>query len=130
MRFYKIILGLCLITSLFVNPSKVIAEPIEIKTEINIKTYAFDIILNRWESKQWDYFDKLVEKESGWKENAQNPKSTAFGIGQFLNSTWKSVGCEKTNDKYEQVSCMIDYIELRYETPQKALSFHKSNNWY
>jgi len=120
-----------LIVSLLVLPTKAIAEPPEIvPTSINIKTYAFDVIFDIWGSSQWDSFDKLIERESHWKSEAQNPKSTAYGIGQFLNSTWKDVGCVKTSDKYKQIDCTIKYIQDRYGTPHKALSFHYKNNYY
>lgn len=72
----------------------------------------------------------LVNKESGFNNLAQNPNSTAFGIGQFLNSTWKNVGCVKTTDPSIQTDCMIKYIKSRYGTPSKALSFHRANNYY
>lgn len=122
------IVGLVLIASLLGYPSKAIAEPLEIKEDI--KVYAFRLVNEKWGSKSWDSFDRLVMKESKWDNTAQNPKSTAYGIGQFLNSTWETVGCEKTSDEYKQVSCMIDYIEVRYKTPQKALEFHLKNNHY
>lgn len=128
MFIYKIMLGFALIVSLLGFPAQAIAEPTEIKEDI--KVYAFKIILETWGSGQWDSFDKLVNRESKWDNNAQNPTSTAFGIGQFLNSTWATVGCEKTNDEYRQVECMVKYIESRYDTPTKALQFHYRNNYY
>jgi hypothetical protein len=72
----------------------------------------------------------LGMKESGWRNNAQNPNSTAFGIGQFLNSTWAGVGIPKTSDPYMQVMAMARYIKNRYGSPSNALRFHLSHNWY
>jgi hypothetical protein len=72
----------------------------------------------------------LGMKESGWRNTAQNPTSTAYGIGQFLNSTWKGVGMTKTSDPAQQVEAMARYIRNRYGTPSKALAFHRANNWY
>lgn len=72
----------------------------------------------------------LGMKESGWNNNAQNPTSTAYGIGQFLNSTWAGVGIGKTSDPYTQVLAMAKYIKNRYGSPSAALSFHLSHNWY
>lgn len=34
---------------------------------------------------------RLINYESGWNPNAQNPNSSASGLGQFLDSTWESV---------------------------------------
>jgi hypothetical protein len=76
------------------------------------------------------YFDLIVKKESNWRNTVKNPNSSAYGIGQFLDSTWKSVGCEKTDDPYVQIDCMMDYINIRYGSPQKAYQFHLINNWY
>jgi hypothetical protein len=128
MRYIKIIFFS------FLLPLVAFAKPIkteELNIQLpNIKVYAFEKVLDRWGSEQWDFLDKLVNKESRWNHKAQNPKSSAFGIGQFINSTWGTVNCEKTSDPYIQVSCMLDYIELRYKTPQKALEFHLKKNWY
>lgn len=72
----------------------------------------------------------LWNKESGWNPNADNPSSTAFGIAQFLNGTWKSTGVQKTNDPYKQIDAGLTYIQQRYGSPSKALKFHLANNWY
>jgi hypothetical protein len=72
----------------------------------------------------------LGMKESGWRNTAQNPTSTAYGIGQFLNSTWKGVGMAKTSDPALQVEAMARYIKNRYGSPSRALAFHISHNWY
>lgn len=72
----------------------------------------------------------LGMKESGWRSNAQNPTSTAYGIGQFLDSTWKGYGIPKTSDPALQVEAMARYIRARYGSPSKALAFHRSHNWY
>ena len=37
---------------------------------------------------QFSCLENLWGKESGWNPNAQNPSSTAYGIPQFLDSTW------------------------------------------
>jgi hypothetical protein len=73
---------------------------------------------------------QLGMKESGWNNNAQNPTSTAYGIGQFLNSTWGGYGIPKTSDPSQQVEAMARYIKARYGSPSRALSFHLSHNWY
>lgn len=72
----------------------------------------------------------LGMKESGWNNNAQNPTSTAYGIGQFLDSTWKGAGGSKTSDPRLQVQYMAQYIKNRYGSPSRALAFHLSHNWY
>lgn len=95
-----------------------------------IKIYAKSLVISEWGISEWESFDTLIHKESSWNHKAQNPTSTAFGLGQFLNSTWSTVGCVKTEDAYIQIQCTIKYINQRYDTPTKALDFHKLNNWY
>lgn len=72
----------------------------------------------------------VIEKESGWDNVAQNPSSTAFGIAQFLDSTWELVGHEKTTDPKKQILAMIDYVDIVYETPSNAKQKHLKANWY
>lgn len=71
----------------------------------------------------------LVEKESHFKHTAQNPHSTAYGMFQFLNGTWKNYG-QKTSDPEKQIEYGLKYIKDRYQSPSQALSFHLRNNFY
>lgn len=76
---------------------------------------------------------ELIARESTWNPNAKNPKSTAHGYGQFLNSTRrdyeKRYGISYTNP-VNQLVLTLYYIRDRYGNPQKALAFHNKNNWY
>lgn len=83
-----------------------------------------------WSGNDLNAWYTLGMKESGWRNTAQNPTSTAFGIGQFLNSTWAGVGMAKTSDPQQQVLAMAKYIKNRYGSPSKALAFHLAHNWY
>jgi hypothetical protein len=74
--------------------------------------------------------NQLWQKESGWNPKAQNPSSTAYGIPQFLNSTWASTGIAKTSDPYRQIDAGLVYIQKRYGTPCKAWAFWQSHKWY
>ena len=51
-----------------------------------------------WTGPQWSALDWLVNKESSWNPSAKNPTSTAYGLFQFLDSTWAGVGARKTSD--------------------------------
>lgn len=73
---------------------------------------------------------ELVKRESGFNNEAQNPRSSAYGLFQFINSTWTAYGYEKTSDPITQIEAGLKYIKARYGTPSKALNFHKANNWY
>lgn len=35
--------------------------------------------------------EKIIQCESGWRIDAKNPNSTAYGLGQFINGTWEYV---------------------------------------
>ena len=74
--------------------------------------------------------NQLWQKESGWNPKAQNPSSTAYGIPQFLNSTWAGTGIAKTSDPYRQIDAGLVYIQKRYGTPCKAWAYWQSHRWY
>lgn len=73
---------------------------------------------------QWDALHTLVNNESGFRVTANNP-SSAHGMFQFLNSTWASYGCVKTDDPAEQSRCGLLYVSRRYQNPVHALAV-----WY
>lgn len=79
---------------------------------------------------EFSCLESLWGKESGWNPNAQNPRSTAYGIPQFLDSTWKSTGYAKTSDGYRQIDAGLVYIDSRYGSPCGAWSHSKSTGWY
>lgn len=104
--------------------------PVQEVKPLTIEDYGKKKVTEKWNESQWDAFNTLVHKESGWRCDAQNPKSTAYGIGQFLDSTWGGTGIEKTSDCNKQVDAMLIYIEDRYGNPRIALDFHISHHWY
>lgn len=83
-----------------------------------------------WNDQQFQAWDALINAESSWNPNAQNPTSTAYGLGQFLNGTWSGVGGQKTSDPATQLQYMAQYIKNRYGDPVKALNWHSEKNWY
>lgn len=52
---------------------------------------------------QFSCLENLWGKESGWNPSAQNPGSSAYGIPQFLDSTWAGTGIAKTSNGYRQI---------------------------
>lgn len=85
-----------------------------------------------WTGGQWAALRTLVQNESGWNPNAANPTSTAYGLFQFLDSTWSSVGAVKTSSPVGQISAGLRYIKSRYGSPASALGAWQSRSphWY
>lgn len=81
---------------------------------------------------QWAALVKLWSNESGWNSNAQNPGSTAYGIAQFLDTTWSGTGYSKSSSATIQIEAGLLYIKMRYGNPVNALNFwnSKSPHWY
>ena len=73
---------------------------------------------------------QILAHESSFNAGAQNPSSTAYGLFQFLNSTWKSVGATKTSDAYLQSVAGLKYIQQRYGNPDNAWAFWQAHKWY
>ena len=79
---------------------------------------------------QFSCLENLWGKESGWNPNAQNPSSSAYGIPQFLDSTWAGTGIAKTSDGYRQIDAGLIYIDSRYGSPCGAWGHSQSTGWY
>lgn len=72
---------------------------------------------------------QLVRAESGFRPGANNPRSTAFGMFQFLDTTWSRYLPEVpygSRDPYWQAVGGFRYIEQRYGTPERAWQFWQS----
>jgi hypothetical protein len=82
------------------------------------------------DASQFSCLESLWGRESGWNPDAQNPTSTAYGIPQFLDSTWAGTGIAKTSDGYRQIDAGLIYIESRYGSPCGAWSHSQSTGWY
>jgi membrane-bound lytic murein transglycosylase MltF len=79
---------------------------------------------------QYLCFTKLIGKESAWNPKAQNPKSTASGIGQILKSTYNGLGMKKTDAGVTQLVATLAYIHRRHVTPCGAWEHFKEKGWY
>ena len=75
----------------------------------------------------------IVSKESGWDPKAQNPRSTASGLPQFINSTSRAYlggAPAKKYGIYDQLDGMRRYVNDRYNGWGGAVRFWKSHNYY
>jgi hypothetical protein len=94
------------------------------------KSIATQMGYSSWTTGQtWSDWVSLWNQESGWSGTAQNPTSTAYGIAQFLDTTWEPYG-PKTSDVSLQIKYGIEYIADRYGSPVMAWAHEESNNWY
>ncbi|AWY07621.1 hypothetical protein SEA_YOSIF_57 [Streptomyces phage Yosif] len=103
------------------------------KVELTPKQIAKKKVAERgWSDAEYADLVLLWQVESGWNPEAQNPASTAYGIAQFLDSTWELVGMEKTSDPERQIEAGLRYIAAVYGTPSQALAFWQSHDphWY
>lgn len=120
---FNLALGLILL----LLPSSVLSykAPVEAPRP-SIRVYAEQQTLKTFGG-QWSALNTIIWRESKWNSEAKNPKSSAFGLCQFLKSTWKE---GKTSDPYKQIDECIRYIQVSYGTPDKAKKFHDIHNYF
>lgn len=84
-----------------------------------------------WSGSEWSALLKLWNRESGWRWNATNSSSGAYGIPQALpGSKMASVGSDWQSNAATQISWGLSYIAGRYGTPSAAWSHETANGWY
>lgn len=59
--------------------------------------------------------------ESEHRPKIKNKRSSAYGLFQFLDSTWKGTGIAKTDIPFFQTLAAYRYMKRRYGSPVKAL---------
>lgn len=90
------------------------------------KVYAQSLIkveYPQWSRAEWRALVKLWTAESHWNPQAGNPKSTAYGIAQILDT-------EHGTPAPQQVARGLVYIEHRYKLPSIAWAHHRKHGWY
>jgi hypothetical protein len=76
-----------------------------------------------WQGREWKCLLSLWTSESRFDNYAVNRQgSSAYGIAQLLG--------EKDNRPEYQILRGLKYISKRYDTPCRALQFHKRYNHY
>jgi soluble lytic murein transglycosylase-like protein len=79
---------------------------------------------------EWNALVSIMNQESSFNNVAQNPTSTAYGMFQFLDTTWAGVGGVKTSNAMLQCVYGCKYIKQRYGDPIAAEAFHLANGYY
>ncbi len=86
-----------------------------------------------WGSGQMSCLIGLWNIESGWRWNAYNASSGAYGIPQSLpGSKMATAGGDWTTSSKTQIEWGLGYIQARYSTPCGAYAFETSHvpYWY
>ena len=84
-----------------------------------------------YSSDQFGCLDSLWVGESGWRVDADNPSSSAYGIPQALpGSKMASEGADWATNPVTQIKWGLGYIRDRYGSPCGAWSFKQSHGWY
>ena len=89
-----------------------------------------------WKVKDWKCLQYIWNKESHFNPKALNKSSGAYGIAQFMPSTWGNYKVEKTPEAALQIKYGLRYIEKRYGSSNdpagacNAEKFWKTNGWY
>jgi septal ring factor EnvC (AmiA/AmiB activator) len=74
----------------------------------------------------------IIMHESGGDPTADNPSSTAFGLGQLLlGNRILYLGKDyATTDCGKQLAAFRTYVRERYGTAERAQAFWQANGWY
>jgi Transglycosylase SLT domain len=73
---------------------------------------------------------KLWTLESHWNNKALNHKSGAYGIAQFLPTTWGNYKVIKTSNALKQIDYGLHYISVRYHSACVAWTHEQKYGWY
>jgi hypothetical protein len=123
------------VTSLLVqaiNPTPAIPELVIYKErpilmQVDHKELARELLTK----KDFKCFSLLMGKESGWK-NKKNPTSSAEGVGQLLDSTYRNLGMTRSKSEVAQTVAALAYIGRKYGSggPCAAWQHFKQKRWY
>jgi hypothetical protein len=84
-----------------------------------------------WGSYQFSCLNTLWTKESHWNYRARNKRTGAHGIPQALPATkMEVIGTDWRTNPVTQIQWGLHYIDVRYETPCKALAKFKRSRYY
>jgi len=112
------LVGIALFVAQFVSLERAESQQLKVNT---LKQITFHKMNYNFE--QFYCLDEIVFKESRWNSKANNPRSSAYGLFQVLNS--------KEKDPIKQIDQGLKYINHRYNgCACTALAHHKRKGWY
>ena len=89
------------------------ATPIPVQQSL-MQADAKDVARELLTKEQFKCFRLLISKESAWNEEAQNPTSSAAGLGQLLSGTYKNLGMRHSTEAVPQMVAALAYIGRKY----------------
>lgn len=95
--------------------------------QVNPKEVARELLT----TKQFKCFNALMSKESAWQDK-DNPTSSASGVGQLLDGTYRNLGMKRSNSTVAQTIASLAYIGRKYGSsgPCGAWEHFKRKNYY
>lgn len=78
---------------------------------------------------EFDCLDSLYMSESGWRTDADNPSSSAYGIPQALTQL-HDLPADYMTSAESQIRWGLGYIQDTYGSPCSAWSFKAGHGWY
>jgi resuscitation-promoting factor RpfB len=89
------------------------------------------LLARGWGADQFECLLQLWGHESGWRVNAQNSGSGAYGIPQALpGNKMAAFGADWQTNPATQIAWGLSYIGGRYSTPCGAWSSWQAQGWY
>jgi hypothetical protein len=84
-----------------------------------------------WGDDEFACFDKIITQESGWRWDAKNRSSGAYGIPQAKpGGKMASAGADWKTNPVTQIKWALGYVKQRYGTPCAASRFKNARGWY
>ncbi|OZG50574.1 lytic transglycosylase [Pseudoscardovia radai] len=77
---------------------------------------------------EWNALENLWTRESGWRWDADNPSSSAYGIPQALPGSKMGTGWH--DNAAVQISWGLSYIRQVYGSPSNAWRIWQIRKWY
>ena len=79
----------------------------------------------------WGCAESLIRRESGWRVDATNPSSGAYGLGQALPANkMASAGADYLTNGVTQLKWVNGYVHTRYGGWCQANNFQLKMGWY
>jgi hypothetical protein len=114
------------------HPAKTVAKSSAGATPSGAQAIGRSLAAKRgWGADQFQCLVTLWNRESGWRVNAANGSSGAYGIPQSLpGSKMASAGADWRTSATTQITWGLNYIAGSYGSPCGALSHSYANGWY